>query len=174
MRAVYLTGDLIYVRALTKEDAKQAAAWFPEPFPIDPVRAERYLKETHSDVWDRKRRLVIARVADHTIAGSVSMRANRVHAALAFTMAPTATDADELEADAIRVLVPWLRDEAEHATVMVDIASDRPVSIAAAEELGLIAGARLREHVARGGYRVDLLMYQALNPRLVERGGRHA
>lgn len=174
MRAIYLTGKLVYLRALTKDDAKQAASWFPEPFPIDPARAESYLKEIHSDPWGRKRRLVIARTADDTVVGSVSLWANRVHASVSFVFSPTVGDADELRADAVRLLVAWLRDEAEHVAVDVNIPADQPLSIATAEELGLVASVRLREFVARGGHRVDLIKYQALNQHMLAREGRHA
>jgi RimJ/RimL family protein N-acetyltransferase len=169
MRPSYLTGRLIFLRALTREDAKHSAAWFPAPFPIDPGQADSYLKETHANIWDRKRRLVMARREDDSIAGSVEVHTNRAHAIVTFMLAPTATDGDDVQADAIRILAGWLRDEAEHVTVDFSIASDQPASIAAAEEVGLVASARFREAIWRGGHRVDRLTYQALNPHLLGR-----
>jgi hypothetical protein len=42
------------------------------------------------------------------------------------------------------------------------IAADETETVAAAEALGMTASVRLREHIARPGHRVDLLLYQAL------------
>jgi hypothetical protein len=46
----------------------------------------------------------------------------------------------------------------------LEIPSDQNVTIAAARELGMPLAVRLREHIARPGHRVDLLLYQAPGP----------
>jgi len=60
--------------------------------------------------------------------------------------------------------VPWLRDEVEQMTVTVSVPADEGATITVLEELGMVRAARLREHLARPGARVDLLVYQALKP----------
>jgi hypothetical protein len=47
-------------------------------------------------------------------------------------------------------------------TFVLHIPADQPETIAAAEALGMIAGVRLREAIARPDQRVDELIYQAL------------
>jgi len=40
VRAVYLTGEHLYIRAMVAADAACAAAWFDSPFPVNAVRAK--------------------------------------------------------------------------------------------------------------------------------------
>jgi len=40
MRAVYLTGEHLYIRAMVAADMERATAWFDSPFPVNAVRAE--------------------------------------------------------------------------------------------------------------------------------------
>ncbi len=84
-----------------------------------------------------------------------------------FHLAPwlPSPEADELRAEALRLCVPWLRDEVELMTVTIPIGADETATLAAAEAVGMIQGARLREHLFRPNGRVDLFYYQALNPR---------
>jgi RimJ/RimL family protein N-acetyltransferase len=81
-----------------------------------------------------------------------------------FFTAPWIDDAGSVRAEAIALLVPWLRDEREMITTTILVASDDAEGIAACERAGCVQAARLRQHVARPGHRVDLLHYQALNP----------
>jgi hypothetical protein len=90
--------------------------------------------------------------------------ARRRTAVIRLHMAPWLVDADELRGDAVRLLVPWLRDEGQHITVTLDIAVDQPATAAAAESAGMVQTARFREWYARPGGRVDRLVYEALNP----------
>jgi RimJ/RimL family protein N-acetyltransferase len=163
MRAIYLTGECVYLRALTNADNEIATAWFDSPFPIDATRAGTWLKETQRDPnASRRLDLVIARLADDGAVGGATLRTDFRIGTLQFHMAPALADADALRAEALRLLIPWLRDDLELMTVIARIAADEPATIAAAEALGMTPNARFREHVARPGHRVDMLMYQAL------------
>jgi RimJ/RimL family protein N-acetyltransferase len=164
LRAVYLTGDRVYIRALLLGDKEHATAWFDSPFPINATRAEEYLRETHKGQLSRRLPLVIARRDTDEVIGGVLVRSNDRHADIRTRMAPWLADGDDLRAAALRLLVPWLRDEAQHMTVTVEIAADQARTIATAEQLGMQQTARFREYVARPGGRVDLLILQALNP----------
>jgi RimJ/RimL family protein N-acetyltransferase len=164
VRATYLTGDRIYLRAMTLDDKDHAPAWFDSPFPIDTARAESFLKDEHKDLSARQRYLIIASTETDEVIGAVHMYTNGRVAEVWFVTAPWIDDADGIRADALQLVVPWLRDEATMATTDVQIHADHVKTIAAAEELGMRLGVRLREHIARPGHRVDLLKYQALGP----------
>jgi RimJ/RimL family protein N-acetyltransferase len=170
VRPVYLSGDRLYLRALRKEDAARATAWQPRPTPINEPAAEAYLKERHTAaLWPNDPLLLaIVRVEDDEVVGGVEVeRPQGRNVRVAVRAAPAMADAaaDAIEADALRLLVPWLREEVEAMVVTVPIAADRRESIAAAESLGMVQGTRLRQFVARAGRRVDLLEYEALKPR---------
>jgi hypothetical protein len=153
MRVPYLTGETIYLRALVAGDKETAAAWYPGPFPINAARAEDWLKEAHTDFWsaNKPRHLIIARTEDDATVGSVA------------SLAPWRDDADALRAAALRIVVPWARDDLELMVLTVPIAADETATLAAAEALGMERAARLRDYVARPGGRVDRFLYQALN-----------
>ncbi len=163
MRAVYLTGEDLYIRALIAADAACAAAWFDSPFPVNAVRAEAWLKEAHAGV-DRRSRLhyAIVRAADDAVIGGVTLETDYRIGRLKLRIAPWLSDADALRAAALRLLHPWLRDDLELMTFVVHIPADRPEMIAAAEELGMVPAVRLRQAIARPGHRVDEVIYQAL------------
>lgn len=168
MRPPYLTGQLISLRPLLLDDKEDAAAWFDGPFPINASRAETFLKEdVAASAWGPPERLhlVIVRTEPEEIVGGVRIeepggRTGEIH----IRIAPWVADATEVRAEALRLLVPWLRDEVEQMTITVPVPADESATVAVLEELGMVQAARLREHVARPGTRVDLLLYQALNP----------
>jgi RimJ/RimL family protein N-acetyltransferase len=166
MRVPYLIGETIYLRALVASDKETAAAWYPGPFPINAARAEDWLKEAHTELWsaNKPRHYVIARAEDDATVGSVTLRQQGGRRAFAsFAMAPWLDDADALRAAALRIVVPWARDDLELMVLTVPIAADETATLAAAEALGLERAARLRDYVARPGGRVDRFLYQALN-----------
>jgi hypothetical protein len=138
------------------------------------VRAEAYLKEHLKSAWwpGREIRLMIARTADDQVVGGVAIEhPTGPGAVTAIRLAPflSPDDADEVQADALRLLVPWLLDEAEVLTVTVGVGADQERSLEAARELGMADEIRLREFLARPGGRADLIQLQALNPRRAAR-----
>jgi RimJ/RimL family protein N-acetyltransferase len=164
MRVTYLTGERIYLRALLDSDKQHATAWMPGPFPANSVRAEAFFKE-NVKLWQREHHLVICRVNSDDIVGGVKLWTNYRHAELTIKTAPLVEDASAIRADAIRLLVPWLRDEQDMIATSFELAADDSEAIAAAEELGLRRSVQLREWIARPGHRVDLYVYQAVNER---------
>jgi hypothetical protein len=167
LRPVFLTGERVYLRPMLLSDKEHAAAWFDSPFPINATRAEKFLKESHQGGWPPgPRHLVIVRAEGEEIIGGATTRSwNGRVVRLSFRMAPWIAEADDLRASALGLLVPWLRDEREYMVVRLAIAADQPATIAAAEALGMVQVARLRERLARPGGRVDQFYYEALNPR---------
>ena len=169
LRPDYLRGARVYIRAMVEEDKERGVAWLDGTFPANASRAEKVLKEEHGGApWGRaRRRLALARVEDDEVVGSVQVISwdNFRTCRLAFEMALWREDADALRAEALGLLVHWLRDETELMVVTVDLAADEPETIAAAEASGMVRNARLRERFGRPGRRVDAFVYQALNPR---------
>lgn len=166
-RPVWLTGERVYLRPMVAADSEQAAAWYDEVWPINAARAEEVLKDEHK--VDRTPRLAIVRMDGDEIVGSVQTSTSDGYrrCSLLFHLAPwlDRTDADTLRAEALRIVVPWLRDQVELMVVTAHLAADMTETVGAAEALGMTRAARLREWLARPGHRVDKLIYQALNPR---------
>jgi len=169
LRPVFLRGSSVYLRAMVEDDKERGAAWLDETFPVNAGRAEAALKEEHQGQWWARsaRRLAIALVDGDAVVGSARVRSeDRSRTCrLSFAMAPWRDDADALRAEALAILVRWLRDESEAMVVTVELPADEPATIAAAEALGMVRNGRLREWFGRPGRRVDCLVYQALNPR---------
>jgi hypothetical protein len=165
MRVAYLTGETIYLRALTAADKEIAVAWSAGPFPTNAARAEDWLRETHTDIWrnNKPRHYAIAQVADDATIGGVrlALQSGR-RGFLTVTVAPWCDDLDRVQAEVLGIVVPWARDDLEMMTLTVQLAADETATIAAAEGLGLTLAARLREFVARPGGRVDRVLYQVL------------
>lgn len=173
MRAAWLTGERVYVRAMLPSDKDAAVAWFPGPFPVTPARAEEFLKESITSPWQERQYFVIVRKDSERVVGGLTFGSWGGHGRIRLKAAPVIGNQADL-ADAMRVLVPWVREEMQLITTTFELAADETELVATAEETGLVLGARMREFVARAGHRVDLLLYQALNPYFVEREGRHA
>ena len=168
MRVTYLTGERVYLRAMVEADKEVAIAWWPGPFLVNAARAEEWLKEEHKDFYTKHTRwYVIVRVADEAVIGGVELqnRDNRRGMVL-FHMAPVLAEADTLRADALRLVVPWVRDDLELMVLMLVCAADETETLAAARELGMEQMVRLREFVARPGGRVDRVFMEMLNARV--------
>ena len=166
MTQSFLTGDRVAIRAMKLADKDQAIAWFDSPFPVNTARAETFLREEHTATWHPDTTyLAIVRPGTDEVLGGVSMWTDdRRVGWVRITMAPALDEADRLRGDALRLLIPWWRDEFEFMAVNVEIAADQPGTIAAAEELDMVPAVRWRQNLARPDGYVDLLIYQALNP----------
>ncbi|HET9014310.1 MAG TPA: GNAT family protein, partial [Thermomicrobiaceae bacterium] len=141
-------------------------AWFDSPFPINASRAAEFLREEHREPWSRRRTLAMVRAEGDEVVGGVRIRVDGRSALVGFHLAPWAADADAVRAEALGLLVPWLRGELECLVVTAEIPADEPATLRAAEAAGMRCRVRLREHVARAGHRVDLLIHQTVDPTL--------
>src|SRR4051812_32029074 len=150
MRAVYLTGEELYIRAMVAGDASHATAWFNCPFPVNTDRAETWLKDAHTSA-DQPHGLhfAIVRAADDAVIGGVTLHTNYRKGTLRLHMAPWLSDADMRRAAALRLLHRWIRDDLELMAFVLHIPADQSETIAAAEALGMERGVRFREGVAR-------------------------
>jgi RimJ/RimL family protein N-acetyltransferase len=162
LRPVFLSGQRVYLRGMVEEDKERGGAWLDETFPVNATRAEKALEEEHQGPpWARtRRRLAIVRAEGDDVVGSVQVstwdgfRTSRV----GFEMATWLPDADALRAEALRLVVPWLRDETELMVVTLEVAADQPETIAAAEALGMVRNGRIRDWFGRPGGRADCLV----------------
>lgn len=168
LRAVYLSGPTVYLRAPVEGDKDHAAAWLDETFPVNAPAAEAALKEDHkTPFWARPGlRLVIVRQDGDAVVGGIkiSWGSEARRCQLEFSMAVWEPEADSLRADALRIAVRWLRDDWEAMVVGVTLAGDQVETQRAAEEMGMRLHGTLREWFLRPGGRVDALIYEALNP----------
>jgi RimJ/RimL family protein N-acetyltransferase len=167
MRVVYLTGDRVHIRPPVESDKECAIAWFNSLVPANEIRAAQSMENQVYPYWEATEfTFIIARVVDDAVIGSVHLSIGdwRV-VSVRFHMAPMLPDADELRAEALRLLIPWLRDEHEFMAVRLALPDNQTVTIAAAEELEMVLSVRLREFVPVPGGRADELIYEALNPR---------
>jgi RimJ/RimL family protein N-acetyltransferase len=168
LRATYLSGPTVYLRAPVESDKEHAAAWLDDTFPINTPAAEQILKDDHRrPFWDRSSlRLVIVRRDGDAVVGGIRVfwgsEARRCQ--LDFSMARAEPDADALRAAALRIAVRWLRDEFEAMVVGTTLGADQVETVQAAEEVGMEHHGTLREWFTRPGARVDALVYEALNP----------
>lgn len=176
MRAIYLMGTKVYLRAMVESDKECGIAWFNtrlpmggfgHVFPVEASRAAAVLKEENRGIWPggRHRYAIVRNANDEVVGALVEESAHPVVAHVGIQMAPSLTDADILRAEALELVVPWLRDERQFRLVRISIPADELQTIATAESVGMTLGATLRRYVARTGSRVDLLMYEALNSR---------
>lgn len=175
MRAIYLMGTKVYLRAMIEADKESGIAWynsgmplsgFGNHYPINAEQAETVLKEENSDLFGGNRRYAIVRNDGDAVVGSFLEESNYpLVARIGIHMAPMLADADGLQAEALSLVIPWLRDERQFRLVQIYLPDDQRETIAAAAKLDMTEVVRLRRHVARPGERVDLVMYEAVNPR---------
>jgi RimJ/RimL family protein N-acetyltransferase len=170
MKPPFLSNDRIYIRAMVLEDKDCAVAWFNSEFPVNAVRAEKFLRDNIKESWGARRRkyFAVVRAEDDQVIGGIKLKSRDMRAAdLTFKMAPhlSPEEADQYKAEALRLFVPWIRDEHEYMAQTIEIAADEPACIAAAEEMDLYFGVRFRGYLRRPGGRIDMLVYQALNPK---------
>jgi RimJ/RimL family protein N-acetyltransferase len=177
--AVFLRGERYGLRAPVPEDATRAGAWYEGAFPILAETAGKLLAEQETIPWGLNPmvRLMVADLATGEVVGGalVERQDNRVGKLIVTAGGPDRSGeaAQRLRAETLRLLVPWMLGELNLMTAVIDVPADETVLIETAGELGLTEVARLREHIARPGGRVDLLMLERVE-REWGRGARDA
>jgi RimJ/RimL family protein N-acetyltransferase len=169
MRAIYLTGEDFYLRAMVLEDKNHAVAWFNSMIPIDASAAEKILKEANEKGWREPDELYLAivRSSDDEVIGGVTIEdQDRRTAWLSIRSAPGLENGDRLRARVLELVLPWLRDELEILVIRVHLPEDELEMIEAAKRLQMEPAIRLRQFQARPGHRVDVLGFQALNSKI--------
>src|SRR5215469_15151267 len=127
LRPAYLSGPSVYLRALVEDDKEHAGAWLDDTFPVDATRGEKALTEEHAMTNRRtQRRLAIALKEGDEVVGSAHLASRDRHrtCTVTFTMARCRADSDALRAEALGILVHYLRDETEVMAVTVEVPAD--------------------------------------------------
>jgi RimJ/RimL family protein N-acetyltransferase len=172
----FLIGDDIFLRGPRIDDAKRSAALRPSPFPVATERAEKELREALPKALDKRiLPLVVCRRGDGEPVGSTALDLGedwpsalfRVHAAPWLA----ASAQDELVANVLRLVVPWLSEERGTVSVAADLDGGMRATLAAAAEVGMREAYRLRGGFWRDGARRDWTCWQKLHPAWVERMG---
>jgi len=169
----FLVGEEIYLRRLEKRDARYAMSWRDTRYPISPSVTETWITESlnneRTGIW------VIVRKVDDRVVGSLTLRRRTMGPVLTAYADPLHGDmGTHWQAEAYRLVIPWMRDELQTPSIRLPIAADEPEAIAALEEVGCIPSVRFREKLRTNGQWVDQLFYQALHPRWMERLGNPA
>ncbi len=158
MRVTYLTGEHVYLRPLSEADKDVAIAWWPNPFLANAVTAHEWLTKMYRGAGNNLRWYAIIRTSDDTVVGSARLISpDQRQGVIMFRMSPTIIDADMLQADALRVVVPWVQNDLEMMVLTLLCAADEVETITVAHALGMEESVRFREFIARPGYRVDQL-----------------
>lgn len=168
MRATYLTGDHVYLRALTKDDAAQTAAWRQSSFPMATVPAEKELEEAHKDIWQKRQFLyAICRRETDEIVGSVKLGAwAQMRAFLSFKFADwlSADDHAAVSREALRLTVEWQTGENERPIVIAIVPAWEEAMMVEAAAIGMERMVRFRQHLVRNGERHDMYLFQYIRP----------
>jgi RimJ/RimL family protein N-acetyltransferase len=170
----FLVGDSIYVRGLELSDAKQAMGWRPSPFPISSEQVEEQLKKQVPDAAERREvRLVACRRSDGAAIGSVLVEFSSPPSAYLRMSAAQALGArgDELQAEMLGVILPWLTDERHCPSIHLTSDSDLIAVARRALALGMTEAVRLRQGIWRDGAHHDWLELEYLHPAWVEKLG---
>lgn len=173
MRATYLTGEHIYLRALTKADAAVTTAWRQSPFPMAQEPAEKELEDDHKNLWQKRQFLyAICRRDTDAVVGSVKLglwAQLRVFLSFKFADYLDADAAACYSREALRLTVDWQTGESERPIVIVIVPAWESAMIAEAEQIGMERMVRFRQHLVRDGERHDMYLYQYIRPDWVAR-----
>jgi len=165
--AVWLRGDLVGLRAAVRSDAGEADAWYEGGPPLTPDQAEGLLIASERIPWGNNPnlRLMIVSLPDGGVVGGLMVyRSQGRTSRLELTMGRPVANLAAMEREVLGSVVPWLLDEVGLMTVKIRIPADALSLIDAAKQAGMRQAVRLREFVARGQERVDLLMFEKVNP----------
>jgi RimJ/RimL family protein N-acetyltransferase len=170
----FLTGPELYLRGIDRDDAKVMNAWHPSPYPLPSDLAVEQLEESISkDAVEGTFRYVACRRADDAPVGSVEFYSEDQRSCWTTVYAnPLLADADAIQAEIVRIFVPWMLHEREMMVIWLEAPEDDKGVASAAAELGMAIAYRYREAVLRNGAREDRICYEALHPVWVERLGK--
>lgn len=163
----FLTGETIYLRGVQLSDARWATAWRGSLFPITAEKAEEALKEEVPKQNEQgKYRLIACRRSDGRPVGAVKLNDEEaLNAELTLTSDPAmGGQGPELQAEMLRLVVPWLSTERKRPVVRVMTDVDMQPVVSAAKSLGMDPAVQLRDGVWRQGRLRDGIFYELLHP----------
>ena len=170
----YLIGETIYLRGLEPEDARWAMSWRPAPFPVSTKTVEQQLRnDAAKDDERHEYRLIACRRGDDWRVGSAYLGLAEPPGADVRLMSDRALGMDgaRVQAEMLRLLVPWLSAEQHWPAVYLMTDADLEPVVTAAEALGMRLAVRLRDGVWRDGRHRDAVIYEYFHPAWVARLG---
>lgn len=173
---VFLVGEQIYLRPLTRADAEYASAWRGTVFPQAPERVRGWIDDEFTGSNDKytSTTLLIVRKSDDRPVGSVTVRYRSFphHDVSAYVDPLTGEQGLGWKAEALTLAVSWLADEQQRPKVGVNVPSHEAPVIEALEKAGMRRSATFREKLARpGGGRSDELVFEQFNQDWMKRLG---
>lgn len=167
--APFLTGARLGLRHPDLADAKHPTSWHEGPFPLNQQQAEALLRKTETHAWGSapELRLIADSVTDGTtVGGAIVERQNDRIGKIRLSAASwlPAGERDDIHADILALLLPWMLGELDLMIVTIDVPADHTATIGRATSLGMREVVRLREHIRRPERRVDLLTFEIINP----------
>ncbi len=167
--AAFLTGSRLGLRHPVIADVRNATSWHEGPFPISETQAEELLRSTEIHPWGSapQTRLIADSTSDGaTFGGAVVERRHDRIGGIRLSAASwlPGEERDEIHADILALLLPWMLGELDLMVVKIDVPADHGTTIERATSLGMHEAVRLREHVRRPDRRVDLLTFEIINP----------
>lgn len=155
---MFLVGDSIYLRPLTKADAALATSWRQTIYPNSQERVEEWLKEEvgKASPWSGPLRMGIVRKADDRIVGSIEVHPHGVNHWLDSKVDPLLGDAGQaIRAEAMLLAADWLINERGQPVAHTEAAACDDVYVQALLAGGFRESARFREMYLRDGQRTD-------------------
>ena len=170
----FLVGETLYLRGLELGDAKQAMGWRSTPFPVSAAQAEEQLKKEVPDAAERGEvRLIACRRSDGVAVGSALLELSdppSAHVRLSSAQA-LGPGGDEVQAEMLAVLLPWLAGERNWPSIHLDSDQDLLAVNQRAAALGMRKAVRLRDSVWRNGRLRDGVVFEYLQPAWLEKLG---
>lgn len=164
--AIYLRGELVGLRAPLRADAGDASVWYEGDPPLLPEAAESLLVAGERIPWGNNptiRLMIVALDSGEIMGGLLVHRSANRTSQLTLTVGERVPQRAQVQAEVLRMVVPWLLNEVGLMTVSIRIPADETSMLNAAEGAGMRTAVRLREYVVRPGGRVDLLTMECVN-----------
>ena len=157
----FLTGETIYLRGMELSDAKWGTAWRGSPFPITAEKLEEKLKkDLPKQAQQHRTRLIACRRSDGRPLGAVTVDdSGYLSTEISLVNDPAlGGEGAALQAEMLRVVVPWLSAERKRPVVRLITDVDMQPVLSAAESLGMRPSVQLRHGVWRQGKLRDMTL----------------
>lgn len=164
--AVWLRGKMIGLRAVIRADAGDVDLWYEGSPPLTPDEAEARLVSGERIPWGNNpiiRLMIVSLEGSEALGGVVVTRSQSRTSDIVLTVGRRAANREEIEREALGLIVPWLLNEVGLMTVKMRIPADESSILAAATLTGMREAVRLREYVVRDVGRADLLIVERVN-----------
>lgn len=165
--AVWLRGDVAGLRAVVRGDAGEVDAWYEGSLALTPDQAEELLVASERIPWGNNptiRLMIVSLPDEHVVGGLMVYRSQGRTSRLELMIGRPVANLAAMEREVLGLVVPWLLNEVGLMRVKIRIPADASSLIDAANRAGMRQAVKLREFVWRDQGRVDLLIFEKVNP----------